>query len=269
MYLDGLDFPDCKLIMAVAQDAFESAGNRFATLVPLLWVDGTPVNRSDFRNNGLVWWKVPEGYQRADPGRLMAEHIEPAPAWDNTSDKSRFQARYEVTDVPRADEVLEIIDINDPLVLEPKDMLARGTSIDLDHPPTAICLVRFGGHVYGPMRANATPDPQNYKRWKVALTLQAADRVVIKIPESAVRKNCYSSEEDISLNSSQPDRSSFTVTCRYEMMLGSIWNQIAGGQFAVRELQRCGFAVHAREPNLEYPINERGKVRYGPQWSDS
>jgi hypothetical protein len=154
------EFPDCKLIMAVAQEPFENAGNRFAPLVPLLWVDGTAVNRSDFRNNGLVWWKGPEGYQRADPGRLMAGLVEPAPAWDNNPDKSRFQAKYEVTDVPRADDILEIIDINDPLVIEPKDFLARTPVIDMDHPPTAICLARFGGHLYGPLRASATSDPR-------------------------------------------------------------------------------------------------------------
>src|SRR5579862_9727055 len=184
MYWEEPNFPDCKLIMAVAQQPFDNGGNRFATLVPLVWADGTPVNRADFRNTGLVWWKVPDGFQRTDSGRLLSGGIEPAPAWDDSPDKSRFQVKYEVTDVPRADEVLEIIEINDPMVSEPKDLLARGTSIEMDHPPTAICLVRLGDTVYGPMRANAAAHPEKYKRWLVSFSVQDSTRTVATIPES-------------------------------------------------------------------------------------
>jgi hypothetical protein len=150
MYWDDSEFPDCKLIMAVAQEPFESSGNRFATLVPIIWSDGAAVNRADFTNNGLVWWKVPDGFQRADPGRLMTGAIERAPAWDDSPDKSRYQTKFEVTDIPGADEMVEIVEINNPAVVELKNLLARGVSIEMDHAPTAICLVRFDGFLYGP-----------------------------------------------------------------------------------------------------------------------
>ena len=59
----------------------------------------------------------------------------------------------------------------------------------------------------------------------MTLTLQAADHVAVRIPESSVANDLISLEEEISLNSNPPDRSALSVTCRYDLMLGSIWNK--------------------------------------------
>jgi hypothetical protein len=228
------DFPDCKLLMAIAQAPFENAGNRFATLAPLVWVNGSPAAPRDFPNTGLIWWKIPDGYQRADPGRILSGRLEDAPRWDDDPDKSRYQVRYEITDVPLFQEAIEIVAARDPNLLEPKDLLAGGTVLEMDHPPTPICLVRFSSHLYGPMRATAVRDPQSDRVWRVTFTVQAADKTVLQIPDSELLKlkdGYCDLRSAISLTSIQPSKSSYTIDCGYEILLGSGWNDILSRHF--------------------------------------
>src|ERR1035438_4900340 len=106
-----------KVILAVAQLPFEHTGesgavNSFATLVPILTMDGELLDHDDFRHYGLVFWMVRQhALAFADPGRLIAGKLEQAV----NPQRLEYQLAPDSAEVVQPSELIEILTVEHPL----------------------------------------------------------------------------------------------------------------------------------------------------------
>jgi hypothetical protein len=165
-----------RVILAVAQLPFESTSdlgtvNSFATLVPILTMDGEALDRADFRYNGLVFWMVRQralGF--ADPGRLIAGKLAKAV----NPLRAEYQLSPDSSEVAQPAELIEVLTVENPQVREPRGLVNTDAVLVLDHPPTPLVLVRWGDNVFGPFRTEVRPTRPGCAPWQVDLSVLSA-----------------------------------------------------------------------------------------------
>lgn len=169
-----------RFVFAVGQQSFEDKGNRFCTLVPVCQLDGTPVSlREEFPNRGLCWWLVRGSIEleRSEPGQLVVGPIETSQSDPADPDKDCRKVRW--SDVRPAGEVATLLEVLDAGAGEdPRRLLDPRRSLDLDHAPSSLVLVRLGGMIYGPFRAQAEHGDGELRPHRVRLRNTAKPEVM-------------------------------------------------------------------------------------------
>jgi len=106
---------DTRLIMMVAQRPFDIEHNTFCKLIPLLYVDGVRADRTDFPNDGEVWWMLTARTSPlSEPGNLVIGSIEDASRFEQDNPQSSaFQATREAVTPLGIKDGVEVIDIGE------------------------------------------------------------------------------------------------------------------------------------------------------------
>ena len=221
-----------RIIAAVAQFPFEPSSeeggpvNLFSTLRPVLFMDdGAPADRNDFPNCGLVWWLVRSPLRAmVQPGRLFTGILEEARKFDKNDPLSMYyQVAVASAEPARADDLLEILTVRDDAIGSIRELLNTEGIVRLDHPPTSVVLVRWRGHLYGPLRANAFPLEEPSHQFAIGFANQAADHTVLQIPSPALDvvapENGRRFTIDLSSDMQSPERTRNRFQCAYEVIL--------------------------------------------------
>jgi hypothetical protein len=218
-----------RVVLAVAQQPFEvtsgTTTNTFATLVPLMGMDGAILDRADFRRHGLVFWMVWKHALRfADPGRLIAGRLEEAV----NPERSEYQLAPDSAEIAQPTDVIEILSVDNPVVRDVRDLVNTDPALLLDHAPTPLVLVRWGDDVWGPFRTECVAPDQGHGSWRVNLRTNRADQAVFRIPAGDLAAagrfgpHYYSNlQAGVSLDDRDPTRNSAIHTCHYSILLGA------------------------------------------------
>src|SRR3954463_15858497 len=131
-------YDDDRLIMMVAQQSFEIGFNQFCKLVPLAYLDGTPVNIGDFPNDGEIWWMLTLQTARlADPGTIVTGDAESAVRFDPyDQDSSRYQAIRDSVRPLDPQVAREVLDLPGDAIESIQDLVDSGFTLSVNHPPT-------------------------------------------------------------------------------------------------------------------------------------
>ena len=223
------------IIGVVAQQPFEpsSTGVRFSfcTLQPLLFKDGERTERKQFPDNGLVWWMLaPDAHRFATPGRLVSFVLEPAK--EHREGKSVYQARRDsVKPVAQADAV-EILTVPSGSLARESDLVGAASCV-ADHPPCRMVLVRWSGHLYGPLQVVDHSERDLPGAFSVGFANPAADRRVHRLSDEGLESERFRRdrefEAEISLDAMAREQSDKPFTCRYELVPAEVYERLARG----------------------------------------
>lgn len=213
------------MLLAMAQDSFETGNNRFATMIPLATMAGEAADADEFPNRGLVWWLVSGGPDvlRSRPGRLLVGTIEESREQGTSNpEKDFFQVNFNTVQPAGAGRFIQVITPPDHTMLSPEDVLER-CQVRLAFEPTTLVLVRLGSRLIGPFRTET--DMEVPGRWRVAFQKASADRPVHVIADAALKTHRFAAE--VSLDGASPQRSNDTRTCDYEL---AVWSDFQAAQ---------------------------------------
>ena len=223
------------IIGVVAQQPFEpsSTGVRFSfcTLQPLLFKDGERTERKQFPDNGLVWWMLaPDAHRFAQPGRLVSFVLEPAK--EHREGKSVYQARRDsVKPVAQADAV-EILTVPSGSLARENDLVGAASCV-ADHPPCRMVLVRWSGHLYGPLQVVDHSERDLPGAFSVGFANPAPDRRVHRLSDEGLESERFRRdrefEAEISLDAMAREQSDKPFTCRYELVPAEVYERLARG----------------------------------------
>lgn len=221
------------IIGVVAQQPFEpsSTGVRlsFCTLLPLLFRDGERTERNQFPDNGLVWWMLaPDAHRFATPGRLVSFVLEPAK--EHREGKSVYQARRDtVKPVAHAD-AAEILTVPAAALKRENDLVSAASCV-ADHPPCPTVLVRWAGHLYGPLQVANHDERDRPGEFSVTFANPASDRRVHRLSDEALESERFRKdrvfEAQIALDSRARDQSDRVAVCRYELIPAEVYERLA------------------------------------------
>ncbi|MEQ8763478.1 MAG: AAA family ATPase [Planctomycetota bacterium] len=147
-------------LCAVDQRPFESYGNKFCVLTPLVSAEGERVDEPRerlFPNRGRIWWMLRRELDERwiTPGVVLTVQLERAVEDDSDRpDKDLLQARRDLT-VLGSNSYLEVIRLDhDPEV----GQLLDGAGIPWERPTISRVLVAGPKNVVGPWAADWSPD---------------------------------------------------------------------------------------------------------------
>jgi hypothetical protein len=174
---------DERLIMAVAQRPFEVDLNKFCTLVPVLYLNGTEPTPSDFPNDGEIWWMLTAQTEPlAVPGSLVVGSLELAVRYreyDSTS--SRYQVVRESVRSLDLKEGLEVVDIPGEKIDSLQDIVSGSFLMELTHRPTPRVMIRWRSEVFGPFTVTHASYVPDFVDNNVSFTPTNADMTVFKV----------------------------------------------------------------------------------------
>lgn len=190
-----------RLIMAVALDPFQIGINQFCRLIPLMTVEGIPLDPLDFPNNGEVWWMLTSQTSHlGKPGRLVVCQTEPANAFDPEDiESSQFQVVLDSVSELRIEEGLNILKIPDDSLNNLRMIITDGFTVTSEFPPTPNVLVEWRGDLYGPLSANLSEYSDPYR---ISFETKTDDMSILRIPRDVVSKDlvgCYV-EQDVDVD---------------------------------------------------------------------
>ena len=127
---------DTRLIMMVAQLPFEYGMNQFCSLIPIAYVNGVRTIRSDFPNEGEVWWMLNERTASlALPGKLVVGMLEDAIRYAEADPaSSRYQVQRDSIDELELNDGYEVLQISNKIVDNMQDLVSSGFRMDLPSP---------------------------------------------------------------------------------------------------------------------------------------
>jgi hypothetical protein len=219
-----------KAILAVAQAPFDHLSesgsvNSFATLVPIMTADGELFDRSDFPQHGLVFWLVRQHLLSiASPGRLVTGRLEGAL---NPQAGHEYQISPDTAEIVQPSDAIEIVRVDNPAVSEPRDLVNVDSVLLLEHQPTPLVLVQWGGEVWGPFRTELASTQLYATKWALNLRTNRPDQKVFKIPAADMASSRFGPYCHLSLSAGirtdnrDPVRYPITDTCNYSLLLGA------------------------------------------------
>lgn len=222
------DLDGASVMLVVAQQPFEASSeggvwNTFATLLPVLYDDGRRARPEEFPDNKDVWWMVLPGKRGlAEPGRLITGTLETSKNAGQPG-KAYYQVRPDSVEAAGSAHLVELIDVPDDWVTEPRGLVTGNRTLPLDHPPLGVVYVLWRGHLYGPLRASAEPAGADTGDWVVKLAPRDEGNTVLQVPEKALEAlspaRDHRVELEVSLTNQAPVRTHHTHLCRYRLIL--------------------------------------------------
>lgn len=230
-----------RIIAVVAQAPFEAGDeqlNLFCTAKPVFMEDGALADPELFPNNGLIWWMVRSNLRPITvPGRLITGRLEFARKYEVGDPVSNyFQLNVASAEPVHQDDAFEILSLEDNVIGHARDLLNLQDLVTVDHPPANYVLVRWRGHLYGPLKTESVLKAGERHRFIVCFSNPAPDRTVLQIPDSAlVDLGAHGPRElevEVSGDAQVLDRTRHRITCRYEVLLNEDYKRL--GSDAVR-----------------------------------
>jgi hypothetical protein len=220
------ELEDDRVFLVVAQRPFEAGSgvvNLFCNLLPVLMEDGTETERSDFPDNGFVWWMVRPGARSfAEPGRLVSARLQRAQS-SELSGKAWYQADVDSIEPVRPGKIVEVLRAPVNWVVDARDIVSWGRQLPLDHPPMEKAYLSWQGNIYGPLKTSATPSGKG--DWNVTFAPDHTESLVTKIPDSALQKlppgRLHKFNVCVALDNRQPDVTDQAWDCSYTLILAN------------------------------------------------
>lgn len=188
-----------RVVAAVGQLPFESKERLFATLIPLVTIDGEPFDNreADFPTHGDIWWMVlpqTRAYA-AEPGRLVTAIVEEAV--EDRPDKAYYQVVPDSVDPVREEHFVEILTIVSGQLSQPREIVLPDFFMITDHPPCAVVYARWRDALYGPLNASSkvTTVGKHEVRLRVA---RQQDKTVFEVPLRDVEPKFLCSQISVS-----------------------------------------------------------------------
>ena len=124
------------------------------TVAPICTLEGAPIDPAEFRNYGLVFWRI-TGRELfpIEPGTLIVGAVEPSTVADA---EHEYRLQPESVRLPAQDELLEILSLSSPVFTHPRDVLLE-QSISVERPVAPVVLVRGSEAVFGFFRTEHQP----------------------------------------------------------------------------------------------------------------
>lgn len=207
-----------RVLLAVSQLPFEANYREFATLIPVTDLSARPFKSKEesFPTHGDVWWMVTaQTKSYAEPGRLLTAILEEAREQER-SDKAYYQVMPDTLEPVREDSLVEIINIPQGNLSNPRDVIEPSFSLTIEHPPCAIVYARVGDFLYGPLSASSQP----VQSGKHLVQLKAArdNRAVHRIPMSELRESPVTEEVTVSRDTRPVYQNGDPILCRYTIL---------------------------------------------------
>ncbi|HZL27498.1 MAG TPA: hypothetical protein VFC39_13315 [Acidobacteriaceae bacterium] len=247
-----------KVYLVVAQRPFEATrddgvvSNQFCSLVPISFEDYSPAQRTDFPENGQIWWMLlNNARQFAEPGRVLSARIESAR--DQRPGRSMFQVDIRTVSPVRENELVEILHVTSASVSTPRDLVSLDQVISINRPPTDRVLVRWKDRLYGPFRTESTESESGYE-FGISLRPCQSDFAVHEIPAAELKKlgKDYLGIRTavVSTTARNVDEGVDLVECIYDLITGR------GAQI----LFRASVAQHKLLPNRDIVMGLAGQL---------
>lgn len=237
-----------RIIAVVGQEPFEAGEdqlNLFCTVKPVLMEDGTLADPESFPNNGLIWWMVRSNLRPITvPGRLITGRLEFARKYEMADPASNyFQLNVASAEPVHQDDAFEILSLKDNAIGHARDLLNLPDLVTVDHPPANYVLVRWRGHLYGPLKTEWALKPGERHRFTVSFSNLAPDRTVLEIPDTALTDLGDNAsrilEVEVSGDAQVLDRTHNRIVCRYEIILNDDYKRLS------TEAVRLSLASHS------------------------
>ena len=255
------------IIGVVAQESFEppSAGVRhsFCTLLPLLFRDGERTDRSQFPDNGLVWWMLaPDAHRIATPGRVVSFTLEPAK--DLGRGKSAYQARRDSVKLVSPADAVEILTVPSGALTRESDLVGAASCV-ADHPPCRMVLVRWSGHLYGPLQVVDHSERDLPGSFSVSFANPARDRRVHRLSDEGLEAERFRRDREfaaeISLNAKAREQSDKVATCRYEVIPAEVYERLVRGAEQVHVESDAELLSRAAKDLLGWNRKQRSELK--------
>jgi hypothetical protein len=207
-----------KLLFAVGQDAFETGGNNFSTLVPLATMQGRPVDRREFANRELVWWMVRgvPNIMNSGPGRLLVGTVEESMGGDRSNaDSDLFQVNVETVSVAGPRQFIEVLTPNKNASMEPSSIL-NDARVILNYQPMTLVLVRLGSRIFGPFKSETLGGTTQDDQYSVTFQKARGDWPIYEIELEALPIRTLTAE--VSVDGNPPSWAGDHKNCSYEVV---------------------------------------------------
>ncbi|MBC8867862.1 MAG: hypothetical protein H8E44_00500, partial [Planctomycetes bacterium] len=222
-----LDHVGDRIVLVVAQKPFETpspAGinHQFATLLPLINLDGTRAERKEFPATGDVWWMLRPGTRGlAEPGRLLEGVLEES-LYVGDPAKAHYQVGADSVEQLRSRNYVEILDIPPESIGEPRDLVSKRGVITSDHIPADEIYANWRGLLFGPFRVRTEAADTLEGQWLVSFVPVQSDSSVLQIPEQVLSdvpawKN-HRIGIEVSLDNQSVHDSSRLHNCQYHLV---------------------------------------------------
>jgi len=211
-----------QIVAAVAQFPGGTSGN-LATLAPLAFLDGSPIEFGDFPENDLVFWIIRnrDFSSNLSPGTVVLASVEEtdhSSLPNNPSDRHIYRTEAGSVRSPLGTEVCEILQRPNAQIQHPRELLGA-SQIVVDHRPTPRVYVQTDEDLYGPFstEARATDETNTY----YAINLKPVYEYVDVFPVSVLSGADFVKEATtlVSLRPIPPNRSNQNIRCTYHFLL--------------------------------------------------
>lgn len=218
-----------RIIAAMAQQPFKYGNNYFGKLIPLFShldkYDKT-LNRSEFYNDGEIWWRISNSTnpRTLSPGMMLELTLEPAQESSDAPNKSLYQAVFggkEESIEPSAG--AEIFALPRETARSIQRLKGGGGTVGLPHIPAKLVYLKIEGWVYGPFSAAQSILAEGVVagdfKLKTARTLDGRPEMCrMKMADFASRYNVVRSEAEVALDQNGTRLSNNLVKVSYEYL---------------------------------------------------
>lgn len=201
--------------------------NQFCSLIPLVDMEGRMARSVDFPDTGDVWWMIrPVTRGLAEPGRLVTGVVEESLKKGQIG-LAHYQAMGDSVEALNSRDYIEIIDVGNTMIAEPRDLIRR--TFTMDHPPLSVVYVKWRDFIIGGLRAVSKSVGKD-GIWSVQFSPESSDDSCIQFPRKAIdeisNENCIYKKVKVSLIDRPVSKSDETIDCNYFLIEREALNEV-------------------------------------------